>query len=82
MLGIIPNWDKKGKPTKEKQIFDHLVKNIGNAGLQSQVNGEDEVKTKKKKKNKKSFFQKMFSAERSNRSFADRLVIRVDSPLY
>ena len=36
MLGIIPNWDldnKKGKVTKEKQIFDHLVKNIGNAGL-------------------------------------------------
>jgi len=85
MLGIIPNWDldnKKGKVTKEKQIFDHLVKNIGNAGLQSQVNGEDEVKTKKKKKKSKSFFQKIFSGERSNRSFADRFVIKVDSPLY
>lgn len=85
MLGIIPNWDKdnkKGKVTKEKQIFDHLVKNIGNAGLQSQVNSEDEIKTKKKKRKSKSFFQKIFSGERSNRSFADRLVIRVDSPLY
>jgi hypothetical protein len=44
MLGIIPNWetrkkDDKGvekvvvKNTKEKQIFDHLVKNIGNTGF-------------------------------------------------
>ena len=59
------------------------MKNIGNAGLHSSSPGEDEEKfLKKKKKKPTSLLQKIFSGERSNRSFADRFVIKVDSPLY